>query len=39
MISKPSDGPPGAYMVKFQKFQRELYFIVDDILPVVDSST
>lgn len=39
MISNPAECPPGAYMVKFQKFQRELYFIIDDTFPVYDQNS
>ena len=39
IIADPSQCPPGAYMVKFQKFGKDIYVIVDDNFPVADSST
>lgn len=36
IISDPSECPPGAYMVKFQKFGKNIYVIIDDTFPVAD---
>lgn len=37
IISDPAECPPGAYMVKFSKFGKEIYVIIDDNFPVVDT--
>jgi hypothetical protein len=36
-LGKKEDCPSGAYMVKFKKFGREIYIIVDDQFPVYDT--
>lgn len=38
IISDPSKGPKGGYLVKFNKFNRDLYVMIDDNFPVYDSS-
>ncbi len=38
ILSKPADLPPGAYMVKFNKFNRDVYVIVDSQFPVSNAS-
>lgn len=34
IIANPSEGPTGAYMVKFNKFNKEINVIIDDTFPV-----
>lgn len=36
IITDPSLCPSGAYMVKFNKFSKDIYVIVDDSFPVYD---
>lgn len=37
IIADPTSGPPGCYMVKFNKFNRDLYVMIDSNFPVFDS--
>lgn len=38
MVSSPPNGPKGAYMAKFNKFNRDVFVIIDDQFPVYDTS-
>lgn len=36
IIVDSAECPPGCYMVKFNKFNKDIYIIVDDYFPVED---
>ena len=38
ILGDPSLSPPGAYMAKFNKFNRDLYVIIDNQFPVYTTS-
>ena len=38
ILGQPSSYPPGAYMVKFNKFNRDIHVIVDSQFPVYSNS-
>lgn len=38
IMTNPADGPPGAYLVKFNKFNKDLYVMIDSQFPVYDTS-
>ena len=39
MIAPEDDGPQGAYMVKFNKLNKDVHVIIDDQFPVHDNSS
>ena len=39
IITDPAQCPPGCYMVKFTKFGKDIFVIIDDNFPVVDTKS
>ena len=39
IIGDSSSNPPGAYMVKFNKFNRDIHIIIDSQFPVYDTNS
>lgn len=39
ILGDPTSNPPGAHMVKFNKFNRDIHMIIDNQFPVYDTSS